>query len=147
MYAYKDISELAGVTTRVYALLSSLHSLSPTKPITLTESSIGFKTSNVFINERRDDERGEDVLIKDLEFTLGRGEHLMITGTNGVGKSAVARVLKGLWEARAVGNQNAGVVSRPGDAASIAREDTKELRGVFFVPQRAYHVKGTLLDQ
>lgn len=54
----------------------------------------------------------------------------MITGSNGVGKTAVARVLSGLW---APGNE--GKVHRPG------RGD------VFVVPQRAYMVTGSLLDQ
>lgn len=54
----------------------------------------------------------------------------MITGSNGVGKTAVARVLSGLW---APGNE--GKVHRPGKG------------DVFVVPQRAYMVTGSLLDQ
>jgi len=72
----------------------------------------------------------EAPLVKALNLTLCVGEHLMITGSNGVGKTAVARVLSGLWAP-----ENAGTVHRPG-------------RGeVFVVPQRAYMVTGSLLDQ
>ena len=41
--------------------------------------------------------RGGDCLVKDLTFTVAQGEHLLINGPNGVGKSAIARVLAGIW--------------------------------------------------
>jgi ATP-binding cassette subfamily D (ALD) long-chain fatty acid import protein len=50
---------------------------------------------------------------------------------NGVGKTAIARVLAGLWAVED------GTVIRPGRGFS----------GVFIVPQRAYMVTGSLLDQ
>jgi len=56
---------------------------------------------------------------------------MMITGPNGVGKTAIARVLAGLWE------KDGGVVERP----------HRGVKGVLVVPQRAYMVVGTLLDQ
>jgi ABC-type uncharacterized transport system fused permease/ATPase subunit len=130
MYAYKDILELAGLTMRLYTLLSSLHNLPPlpvscptdgdTPRITLDNVDVCIPTSGTH----------EAPLVRALSLTLCAGEHLMITGSNGVGKTAVARVLSGLW---APGNE--GRVHRPG-------------RGeVFVVPQRAYMVTGSLLDQ
>jgi len=130
MYAYKDILELAGLTMRLYTLLSSLHNLPPlpmfcptdgdTPRITLDNVDVCIPTSGTH----------EAPLVRALSLTLCAGEHLMITGSNGVGKTAVARVLSGLW---APGNE--GQVHRPG-------------RGeVFVVPQRAYMVTGSLLDQ
>jgi ATP-binding cassette subfamily D (ALD) long-chain fatty acid import protein len=130
MYAYKDILELAGLTTRLYALLSSLHNLPPL-PISSPANSDTPQVilDNVDVSIPASGAR-EAPLVKALSLSLRAGEHLMITGSNGVGKTAVARVLSGLW---APGN--AGTVYRPGQGE------------VFVVPQRAYMVTGSLLDQ
>ena len=50
---------------------------------------------------------------------------------NGVGKTAIARVLAGLWA------PESGTISRP----------ERGYNGVFVVPQRAYMVVGSLKDQ
>jgi len=50
---------------------------------------------------------------------------------NGVGKTAIARVLAGLWQ---------------GEGRSVERPE-RGVKGVFVVPQRAYMVVGTLRDQ
>lgn len=132
MYAYKDILELAGLTTRLYALLSALHNLPPlpaSSPddggpprVTLDNVDVSIPASGA----------QEAPLVKDLSLSLSAGEHLMITGSNGVGKTAVARVLAGLW---GPGNEGECKMHRPG------REE------LFVVPQRAYMVTGSLLDQ
>lgn len=130
MYAYKDILELAGLTTRLYILLSSLHNLSPLPMSSPADSDTPqIILDNVDVSIPASSTR-EAPLVKGLSLSLRAGEHLMITGSNGVGKTAVARVLSGLW---APGN--AGTVYQPG------REE------VFVVPQRAYMVTGSLLDQ
>ena len=43
--------------------------------------------------------RGDSVLFEDVDFTLGRGEALVITGPNGSGKSTLLRILAGLLTA------------------------------------------------
>jgi len=140
MYAYKDLLELAGLTTRLYTLLSTLHNLPPlpessmpsqasSQPsISLEHVDVCIPTSNVVGSQGL--VSGGPPLVTDLSLSLQPGDHLMITGPNGVGKTAVARVLAGLWA--------------PGGGGSVHRPRKGE---VFVVPQRAYMVTGSLLDQ
>lgn len=143
MYAYKDLLELAGLTTRLYTLLSTLHNLPPLPQnqneedgeadnvIEMSHVDVGIPV--IIREEEGADEKGGTgtTLVKDLSLILQEGDHLMITGSNGVGKTAVARVLAGLWASQSGG----GSVKRP------SRQD------IFVVPQRAYMVTGSLLDQ
>ncbi|EKM56979.1 uncharacterized protein PHACADRAFT_254415 [Phanerochaete carnosa HHB-10118-sp] len=130
MYAYKDLLELAGLTTRLYTLLSTLHSLKPL-PTPADEGDV-VALSEVDVSVPANSVTGVPlVLVRKLSLSLRAGEHLMITGSNGVGKTAVARVIAGLWTA-----QGGGEVRRPSGK-----------KGVLVVPQRSYMVAGTLLDQ
>lgn len=136
------LNHLPGLTTRIYTLLSTLHNL-PQLPsseadvdtISLTNADVGVPPAVAIPEIELDDALGLELptsptlLVKDLSFVLKEGEHLMITGSNGVGKTAVARVLAGLWAPQ-------------GAAARVERPHS-----VFVVPQRAYMVTGSLLDQ
>ena len=152
MYAYKDILELAGLTGRLYTLLSTLHNLPPLPITSLTnEQGVALEHVNVGIppvthtvsllaGEEAEDEKEKETrqdtepLVKDLSFRMGEGDHLMITGSNGVGKSSVARVLAGLW-APLPSTTSSSTVSTPPPES------------VFVIPQRAYMVSGSLLEQ
>jgi ATP-binding cassette, subfamily D (ALD), peroxisomal long-chain fatty acid import protein len=155
MYAYKDLLELAGLTTRIYTLLSTLHNL-PSLPLTehgdtieLIDVDVGIPPTGTTGAQEVDLEGHEmlvqeptQVLVKDLSLVLKEEEHLMITGSNGVGKTAVARVLAGLW----AGQGSDARVSRPSQSPTGVSNGKPQPR-VVVVPQRAYMVTGSLLAQ
>lgn len=68
-------------------------------------------------------------LIRDLNLSLEWGEHLLIVGNSGAGKSSLLRAIAGLWTA------GSGSIVRP------ANED------IYFLPQRPYCPLGSLKDQ
>lgn len=163
MYAYKDLVEVAGLTGRLYTLLSTLHHL-PKLPLALPGDGNTFELKNVDVcipsaalpsSESCNGMNGEanekeamtvhgdsSTLVRALSIRLHRGMHLMITGSNGAGKTAVARVLAGLWAPCGP----LASVTRP--SAVMAGDDRRRPRpGVFVVPQRAYMVTGSLLEQ
>lgn len=157
MYSWKDLSELAGYTSRVYTLLSTLHDLdssayqSTPRPVDLAPGEAFYdlgelKGELILGAEEQGEEgvsfehvpivapapgnpRGGERLIASLDWKVKKGEHVLITGPNGSGKTSVARVLAGLWPVFE------GVVKRPSE------ED------MFFLPQRPYLSAGSLRDQ
>jgi ATP-binding cassette subfamily D (ALD) long-chain fatty acid import protein len=159
MYAYKDLLELAGLTSRLYTLLSALHHLPPLSAGQDADSSFELNHVDIRVptaapshiateaesgqDEEADrNDRRADVnppLVWDLSFVVNEGEHLMITGSNGVGKTAVARVLAGLWAPHGPLAQ----VKRPAPHPPSSRLQ----KNVYIVPQRSYMVTGSLLDQ
>ena len=141
MYAYKDLLELAGLTTRIYTLVSTLHNLPPLPVPTIADADGAIELRKVDVRiPGAGAGDGEPPLVRDLNLVIKRGEHLMITGSNGVGKTAVARVLAGLWPAS---GDDAEVV-RPVDSSS---GNSFPQQTIFVVPQRAYMVTGSLLEQ
>ena len=74
-------------------------------------------------------ERGGEELVKELTLRIQPGMHVLISGPNGVGKTAVARVLAELW---------------PAFDGTLGLPDAKD---TIFLPQRAYLTTGSLKEQ
>lgn len=143
MFSYKEISQLAGYTSRVSTLLEVIADIQRGHFEKALVSSASTDANAAVLSGRGTIEEGEDikfeevpivspsgdVLIRKLNFHIGRGDHLLIVGPNGCGKSSLFRILGGLWPVYG------GRVRKP------PSED------IFYIPQRPYLSKGTLRQQ
>lgn len=158
MFSYREIMELAGYTSRVASLLDvmddiqtghfekKLVSAAGTEDNeavlkgrgTVHESSdITFIDVYVIPPEPKCDTNSYrpiispngDVLVKALSFSLKHGDHLLIVGPNGCGKSSLFRILGGLWPVYG------GTVYKP------------PFSDIFYIPQRPYLSRGSLRQQ
>lgn len=149
MYSIKDLSELAGYTSRIYTLISTLHRVHASayypprgmapEPYSLSDVAgtlhrgyDGVRFENVPVVAPSIFPLSGDELIPSLTFTITPGQHVLISGPNGTGKSSLVRILGGLWPVYR------GLVSRPRQTGAD---------GIFFLPQRPYLPTGTLRDQ
>lgn len=144
MYSYKDVSELAGYTARVFELFDTMESIKRGQYEKRKVGSADNDDSRKLLQNRGEvlesaDEiifdqvpiisPNGDVLVKSLSFHVKPGQHLLIVGPNGCGKSSLFRILGGLWPIYG------GRVTKP-----PASEFT-------YIPQRPYLSLGTLRDQ
>ena len=143
MFSYKDISQLAGYTGRVSTLLDVIADIQSGHFEKALVSSASTEANAAVLSGRGELEEGDDikfdkvpivspngdVLVKTLSFHIGNGDHLLIVGPNGCGKSSLFRILGGLWPVYG------GKVRKP------PSED------IFYIPQRPYLSKGTLRQQ
>ncbi|SPO28369.1 probable peroxisomal half ABC transporter [Ustilago trichophora] len=152
MYSYKELAELAGYTSRVYTLISTLHLLnkeqyqSMPRPVDMPADKPFYDLGHIegevvagsdsvafdkvpIVAPAPGLERGGEELVKDLTLRVKPGEHILITGPNGVGKTAVARVVAGLWPVFQ------GRLERP------------SIQDIMFLPQRPYLSVGSLREQ
>ncbi|KAI8063565.1 ABC transporter transmembrane region 2-domain-containing protein [Gongronella butleri] len=143
MYAYKEITELAGYTTRVVDLLDVFEDVKAGRYQKRLVSSVSTESNAKQLQGRGKVQESEniefqdvpivspngDVLVPKLTFHVKPGMHLLIVGPNGCGKSSLFRILGGLWPVYG------GTVHKPN------HED------IFYIPQRPYLSLGTLRDQ
>ncbi|KAK0327745.1 ATP-binding cassette long-chain fatty acid transporter pxa2 [Friedmanniomyces endolithicus] len=143
MFSYKEISQLAGYTSRVSTLLEVIADIQRGHFEKALVSSASTEANASVLSGRGELDEGEDirfqdvpivspngdVLVKALSFHINRGDHLLIVGPNGCGKSSLFRILGGLWPVYG------GKVRKP------PSED------IFYIPQRPYLSKGTLRQQ
>ena len=143
MFSYKEITELAGYTSRVSALLDVMEDVAAGHFEKNLVSSASTEENAAVLRGRGHVEESEtieftdvpivspngDILVKSLTFSIQSGDHLLIVGPNGCGKSSLFRILGGLWPVYG------GSVKKP------------KFEDIFYIPQRPYLSRGTLRDQ
>lgn len=143
MFSYKEISELAGFTSRVSSLLEVMDDLVAGRFEKKLVSSASTEENAAVLSGRGEVMESDsieftdvpivspngDVLIRKLSFTVHPGDHLLIVGPNGCGKSSLFRILGGLWPVYG------GSVKKP------------PFQDIFYIPQRPYLSRGTLRQQ
>ncbi|KAF9404916.1 hypothetical protein BGZ94_003878, partial [Podila epigama] len=152
MYSYKEMSELAGSTLRVYNLISVLHQLQAanyegpvfdkaaegeTERYSLADirGKIDYGYEGIrfvgvpIVTPSPGNTNGGEELVRGLNVDVKPGDHMLVTGPNGVGKTGFARLVSGLW---------------PVFRGELSRPNPKD---IFYIPQRAYLSIGSLRDQ
>ncbi|KAK6955493.1 hypothetical protein Daesc_003133 [Daldinia eschscholtzii] len=143
MFSYREIMELAGYTSRVASLLDVMDDIQAGHFEKKLVSSSGTEDNEAVLKgrgkvvESKDIEfidvpiisPNGDVLVKALSFSLKQGDHLLVVGPNGCGKSSLFRILGGLWPVYG------GTVYKP------------PFTDIFYIPQRPYLSRGSLRQQ
>lgn len=145
MFSYKEVAELAGYTARVSQLLNVIDDInnghydknlvSSNPDGTLNQELILKGHGEVVLGPDIVFDKvpivspNGDILVQGLSFEVKQGQHLLIVGPNGCGKSSLFRILGGLWPVRG------GRLERPPS------------QDIFYIPQRPYLSRGSLRQQ
>ncbi|KAK4455684.1 ABC transporter transmembrane region 2-domain-containing protein [Podospora aff. communis PSN243] len=143
MFSYREIMELAGYTSRVASLLEVMDDIQAGRFEKKLVSSSGTEDNEAVLKGRGKVVESKDiqfidvpiispngdVLVKALSFSLKQGDHLLVVGPNGCGKSSLFRILGGLWPVYG------GTVYKP------------PFSDIFYIPQRPYLSRGSLRQQ
>ncbi|RSL72781.1 hypothetical protein CEP54_000610 [Fusarium duplospermum] len=143
MFSYREVMELAGYTSRVATLLDVMDDVQSGHFEKKLVSSSGTEDNEAVLKGRGTVHESNDitfidvpiispngdVLVKALSFTLKHGDHLLVVGPNGCGKSSLFRILGGLWPVYG------GTVYKP------------PFHAIFYIPQRPYLSRGSLRQQ
>jgi ATP-binding cassette subfamily D (ALD) long-chain fatty acid import protein len=143
MFSYKEVTELAGYTSRVASLLDVIddihrgHFEKKLVSSASTDANAAILSGRGKVAEGPDIEFKDvpivspngDVLVRALTFSVRPGQHLLIVGPNGCGKSSLFRIMGGLW---------------PVYGGEVTKPPPEE---IFYIPQRPYISRGSLRQQ
>ncbi len=124
--AYDGIAQLVAVTYRLTSFTDHLEKVAEAKPALTRKDTPADEQAALTVRDVTVSLPNGRVLLENLDFSLCRGQRLLITGDSGSGKSTLLRSLASLWP------YSTGHISCP-------KEDR-----LMFLPQRPYLPLGTL---
>ena len=149
---YKCGSIVRGLSRRIKTMESKMDELTTEIPgsqfVSLDDSSESFEITHLNVAAPLAEDAGgiearraaaaagegstTELLIDDFNLVVKRGQHTLVRGRNGVGKTSLFRTISGLWEP-ASSNSSGAPLTLPKD--------------MLFVPQKTYLTDGTLREQ
>lgn len=126
--SFTEVPRVAGLASRVYKLVYDIDRMKPFQKSNVYKGGPdSIVLDKVCVQPPPRDQQVQKVLVKDLALTIKEGEHTVVRGKNGTGKSSLFRVLGGLWDAENV---------------ELATPPT-----LFVLPQDSYFPSASLADQ